>query len=164
VTVTAVCPGSFDPITFGHLDVIERAARRFDEVIVAVVHNPNKDALFTLEERVEMVNTLTAQLAGVRVEPFEGLLVDFCHAHNAGIVCKGVRGVADYEYEQQMAQMNLRIGDVETVFLPARPDHAYLSSSLVKEVARLGGSVAGTVPADVEAALLARLGRDDAAT
>ncbi len=163
MTVTAVCPGSFDPITFGHLDVIERAARRFDEVIVAVVHNPNKQALFALEERVEMVERLTSKLSRVTVAPFEGLLVDFCHEHNAGIVCKGVRGVADYEYEQQMAQMNLRIGDVDTVFLPARPDHAYLSSSLVKEVARLGGSVAGTVPADVEALLLERLGVENAA-
>ncbi|MEX0868199.1 MAG: pantetheine-phosphate adenylyltransferase [Nitriliruptoraceae bacterium] len=160
MTVTAVCPGSFDPVTYGHLDVIERAARRFDEVIVAVVDNPNKSSLFTLDERVDMVEQLTSSLRGVRIESFDGLLVDFCRAHGVGIVCKGVRGVADFEYEQQMAQMNLRIGDVETVFLPARPDHAYLSSSLVKEVARLGGSVAGTVPADVERALIDRLASD----
>ncbi len=152
-----VCPGSFDPITYGHLDIIQRAAARFDQVVVAVVRNPSKQSTFTVQERVEMVAAETALLDNVRAEPFEGLLVDFCRAQEIGLICKGLRGVADFEYEQQMAQMNLRIGDVDTVFLAARPDHSYLSSSLVKEVARLGGSITGTVPPSVEAALLERL-------
>lgn len=160
MTVSVVCPGSFDPITMGHLDVIERASERFDEVVVAVVANPGKQALFELEERLDLVTQVTAGLGSVRVAAFEGLLVDFCRSQSIGVICKGLRGVADFEYEQQMAQMNLHIGNVETVFVATRPDLSYLSSSLVKEVARLGGDITGTVPDVVATALRARLASD----
>lgn len=159
MSVTAVCPGSFDPVTLGHLDIIERAAKRFDAVVVAVVGNPNKASTFTLDERVKMVTDEVAGLDGVRVVSFEGLLVDLCHREGIDVICKGLRGVADFEIEQRMAQMNLRIGGVETVFLATRPALADLSSSLVKEVARLGGPIEGTVPPRVEAALRERVGR-----
>ncbi|MEX0592036.1 MAG: pantetheine-phosphate adenylyltransferase [Nitriliruptoraceae bacterium] len=159
----AVCPGSYDPVTNGHLDVITRAARRFDEVVVAVVGNPSKQPTFTAEERVAMVaaeiEELVAGGANVRVMSFDGLLVDFCRDHGIGVICKGLRGVADFESEQQMAQMNTRIGDVETMFLATRPDLSYLSSSLVREVAALGGSITGMVPASVERALIERVRR-----
>ncbi|MEX0952360.1 MAG: pantetheine-phosphate adenylyltransferase [Nitriliruptoraceae bacterium] len=157
MTVVA-CPGSFDPITFGHLDVITRAARRFDEVVVAVVDNPNKQSTFTLDERLAMVSAEVAELSSVRVVSFRGLLVDLCRREGIDLVCKGVRGVADVEAELQMARMNLQIGDVDTVLLPANPVHAHLSSSLVREVARLGGPLDELVPERVAAALGARLG------
>ncbi len=157
MTIVA-CPGSFDPVTFGHLDVISRAARRFDEVVVAVVDNPNKQSTFTLDERLAMVSTEVSDLANVRVVSFRGLLVDLCHREGVDLVCKGVRGVADVESELQMARMNLQIGDVDTVLLPASPVHAHLSSSLVREIARLGGAVDDLVPPRVAAALVARLG------
>jgi pantetheine-phosphate adenylyltransferase len=157
VSVSAVCPGSFDPVTHGHLDIVRRAARRFDELVVAVVGNPSKSSMFTVEERVAMVEAETADIDGVRVAAFEGLLVDFCRSEGIGVVCKGLRGVADFEYEQQMAQMNLHIGDVETVFLATSPALSHLSSSLVKEVARLGGRIDELVPPRVAAALLERV-------
>jgi pantetheine-phosphate adenylyltransferase len=157
VSVAAVCPGSFDPVTMGHLDIVERAAARFDRLVVAVVENPSKQGLFSVEERVELLRAETERFGNVEVDRFVGLLVDFCQARDIGVVCKGLRGVKDFEYEQQMAQMNRRIGDVETVFLATDPAHSYLSSSLVKEVARLGGSIRGTVPPAVEAAVLERL-------
>jgi len=163
VSSVAVCPGSYDPVTNGHLDVIARAARRFDEVVVAVVGNPSKQPTFTAEERVAMVaaeiEDLITDGTTVRVMAFDGLLVDFCRDQGIGVICKGLRGVADFESEQQMAQMNARIGDVETMFLATRPDLSYLSSSLVREVAALGGSITGMVPASVERALIDRVRR-----
>ncbi len=158
MSVRVVCPGSFDPITMGHLDIIERAAERFDEVVVAVVDNPNKRGLFTIEERLALIEAETDHLANVRADHFRGLLVDFCHTNDIQLICKGLRAVSDFEYELQMAQMNRRIGGVETIFMSTSPEHSYLSSSLVKEVARLGGSVDGTIPVRVATALQAKLG------
>jgi pantetheine-phosphate adenylyltransferase len=157
VSVAAVCPGSFDPITLGHLDIVLRAAARFDRLVVAVLENPRKQGMFSVEERIALIEGETGHLDNVEVASFEGLLVDFCRSRDIGIVCKGLRAVSDFEYELQMAQMNQRIGGVETVFMSTSPEHSYLSSSLVKEVARYGGSIAGTVPDAVEAALLAKL-------
>ena len=157
MTFAAVCPGSFDPITNGHLDVIERASARFDRVVVAVLENPRKAGLFTIEERLDLIRVTTAHLDNIEVESFHGLLVDFCNDRGIGLICKGLRAVSDFEYELQMAQMNQQIGDVETVFLSTRPEWSYLSSSLVKEVARFGGSIEGTVPAEVGARLRAKL-------
>lgn len=156
MSVSVICPGSFDPITLGHLDVFERAARRFDRVVVAVLGNPRKEGLFTVEERMELIATETAHLENLVVERFQGLLVDFCADREIGVVCKGLRGLGDFEYEQQMAQMNQHIGDVETLFVSSSPQHGHLSSSLVKEIARAGGRLEGTVPPAVEAALRAR--------
>ena len=156
MSVEVVCPGSFDPITLGHLDVFERVSRRFDRVVIAVLGNPRKHGLFTVEERIELITTETAHLDNVEVDRFQGLLVDFCADLGIGIVCKGLRGAGDFEYEQQMAQMNQHIGDLETLFVSSSPAHGHLSSSLVKEVARAGGRIEGTVPPAVEAALRAR--------
>ncbi len=158
MSVAVVCPGSFDPITLGHLDVIRRAAARFDAVVVAVLENPRKQGLFSAEERIALIEAEVDDLAAVTVERFEGLLVDFCTARGIRLVCKGLRAVSDFEYELQMAQMNQRIGGVETLFMSTSPEHSYLSSSLVKEVARHGGSIEGTVPPRVAAALHAKLG------
>lgn len=157
MSVSAVCPGSFDPMHNGHLDVVERAAARFDRVVVAVLVNESKQGLFAIDERLDLIRRTTAHLDNVEVDAFEGLLVDFCHAHDIDLICKGLRAVSDFEYEVRMAQMNQRIGDVETVFLSTSSEWSYLSSSLVKEVARLGGRIEGTVPALVEDAILARL-------
>lgn len=165
MTVTVVCPGSYDPMTNGHLDVIVRAARRFDRVIVAVVANPSKQPLFTLEERVGLITAEVDRLVAagdidagsIDVAHFDGLLVDFCRQQQVGIVCKGLRGVGDFDAELQMAQMNARIGDIETIFVATRPDHSYLSSSLIREIARLDGPVTGMVPAAVERALIERV-------
>jgi pantetheine-phosphate adenylyltransferase len=145
VTV-AVCPGSFDPVTYGHLDVIERAASCFDELIVACTRNVGKRPLFEVEERVELIEACVEHLPNVSVATFDGLLVDFCRDRGVGIVVKGLRAVSDFEYELQMAQMNGRLGDVETFFLTTRPVYSFLSSSLVKEVARFGGDVSDFVP------------------
>lgn len=158
MTVSAVCPGSFDPITNGHLDVIERAAQRFDRVVVACTRNLGKQPLFDVDERVGLVRAVVGGLANVDVEPFEGLLVDFCRARGVGVVVKGLRAVSDFDYELQMAQMNARIGDVETMFMPTSPVYSFLSSSLVKEVARFGGDITDFVPATVAEALARKLG------
>jgi pantetheine-phosphate adenylyltransferase len=155
--VTAVCPGSFDPITNGHLDVIERAASRFDRVVVACTRNIGKSPLFSVDERVDLVAQVIAHLPNAQVEPFDGLLVDFCRERGVGVVVKGLRAVSDFEYELQMAQMNARIGDVETLFMTTSPVYSFLSSSLVKEVARFGGDVTDFVPPVVAEALAARL-------
>jgi pantetheine-phosphate adenylyltransferase len=144
---TAVCPGSFDPITMGHLDIIERAASRFDHLVVAVLSNPRKEALFSVDERVRLIERTTAHLDNVSVDRFEGLLVHFCHHRGIDLIVKGLRAVSDFEYELQMAQMNQRMGDVETLFMSTAPEYSYLSSSLVKEVARYGGPLDGVVPA-----------------
>ncbi|MFP4311678.1 MAG: pantetheine-phosphate adenylyltransferase [Nitriliruptoraceae bacterium] len=156
--VTVACPGSFDPVTYGHLDVIERAARHFDEVVVAVLLNPSKQGLFTVEERIALLEAELSEHANVRVESFQGLLVEFCVARGISVVCKGLRAVSDFEYELQMAQMNRRLARIETVLLPTSPEHSYLSSSLVKEVARLGGRIDHAVPPRVADAVRARVG------
>ena len=141
-----VCPGSFDPVTNGHLDVVERAARLFDEVVVAVLVNPTKAGLFTVEERQEMLRLATKVIPGIRVASFQGLLVDFCRDEDIAVVVKGLRAVTDFDYELQMAQMNQRLTGLDTVFVATKPDYSYLSSSLIKEVAKYGGDVSGLVP------------------
>lgn len=153
----AVCPGTFDPVTLGHVDVVERAARLFDEVVVAVGVNASKRRLFDDAERLAMLAEATAHLPGVRVEGFTGLLTDFCTAQGADVVVKGLRGAGDYEYELPMARMNDHLSGVETVFLAARPQFTHVSSSLVKEVATLGGDVAPFLSAAVHDRLLERL-------
>ena len=154
----AVCPGTFDPPTNGHLDVIGRAATMFDELVVATGVNQSKNRLFSDDERVGLLRETLAGLDNVTVGTFDGLLVDYCRAEGIGVIVKGVRSAADYDYELQMALMNRRLTGVETVFLPAAPEFAHLSSSLVKEVARLGGDVSGFVPAVVHSPLTTRLG------
>jgi pantetheine-phosphate adenylyltransferase len=154
---TAVCPGSFDPVTNGHLDIVARAASLFDEVTVAVLVNPAKSGLFTLEERLEMLRDGVSGLPNVTVASFEGLLVDFCAERGISAIVRGMRGFGDVDHELQMAQMNRRLGGVETVFLPASPEYSFLASSLLKEVAAYGGDVAGLVPDDVLAKVKQRL-------
>ena len=153
----AVCPGSFDPVTNGHVDVIERAAARFDHLVVACLRNVGKHPLFDLEQRLELLESATAHLTNVEIASFDGLLVDFCHDHDIDLICKGLRAVSDFEYELQMAQMNHQLAGVETCFIPTSPTWSYLSSSLVKEVARLGGEVGGLVPDHVLERLRERL-------
>jgi pantetheine-phosphate adenylyltransferase len=141
-----VCPGSFDPVTNGHLDVITRAAALHDEVIVAVLINITKKSLFSTDERVDMLREVTKGLGNVRVERFHGLLVNFCTANGINGIVKGLRAVSDFEYEMQMAQMNYRLAKVETLFVTTNPTYSFLSSSLVKEIATYGGDVSGLVP------------------
>jgi pantetheine-phosphate adenylyltransferase len=155
--LTALCPGTFDPVTNGHLDIIGRAAETFDAVIVGALENPSKQPMFTLEERVAMLKEACSGMPGVSVVSFRGLLVEFARNQGVGVIVKGLRAVSDYEYEIQMAQMNHRLAGVETVFMPTNPSWSFLSSSLVKEVARLGGDVAGLVPDHVRQALADRL-------
>lgn len=151
---TALCPGSFDPVTLGHLDIIERTARHFDLVIVAVIRNPQKaQSLFSLEERQEMLNEVTAHLDNVRIEFFKGLLVDFAREHGADAIVKGLRAVSDFDYELQMAQMNQQLSEIDTFFISTSPQYSFLSSSLVREVARYGGDVSRLVPVGVAARL-----------
>lgn len=142
----AICPGSFDPVTNGHLDVFTRAAKIADEVTVAVLVNRTKAGMFTVEERMEILREVTAPLPNVRVDSFHGLLVDYCQKHGIQAIVKGLRAVSDFDYELQMAQMNHRLAEVETLFVSTNPQYSYLSSSLVKEVARFGGDVQGLVP------------------
>jgi len=151
----ALCPGSFDPPTNGHVDVIERAIASFEEVVIAIVDNPAKAALFSAAERAAMFKDLFGDRA--RIETFGGLLVDFARKIGADVVIKGLRTVGDYEYELQMAQMNRNLTGMETIFMAAKEDWSFVSSSLIKEVARLGGSVSGLVPDVVEKALKERL-------
>ena len=147
---TALCPGSFDPVTLGHIDIIERASRHFDEIVVAVIRNPQKSqSLFTLEERQEMLAECTAHLTNIRIEFFKGLLVEFARDHGADAIVKGLRAVSDFDYELQMAQMNQRLSGIDTFFLSTSPNYSFLSSSLVREVARYGGDVTSMVPAVV---------------
>jgi pantetheine-phosphate adenylyltransferase len=156
--VTAVCPGSYDPVTNGHLDLIERGARVFDHLIVAVLQNLQKKPLFSLEERVELLKEHTTRLGNVEVDVFSGLLVDFARQRNAGVVLRGIRAVSDYEYELQMALMNRKMEPrIETVFMLPAEAFSYLSSSLVKEIAQLGGSLEGLVPPGVEQRLKAKV-------
>ncbi len=152
-----VCPGSFDPVTHGHLDIITRAARLYDEVVVAVGVNASKRRLFTAPERIEMLEQACAGFSNVRIAGFSGLLTDFCRQQDAIAIVKGLR-TGDFDYELQMAQMNARLApEVETVFLPTAPEFAYLASSLVREVASLGGDVTGLLPESVRERLLVRL-------
>jgi pantetheine-phosphate adenylyltransferase len=152
-----VCPGSFDPVTNGHLDVISRAAALHDEVVVAVLINITKKSLFTTDERVDMLREVTQEYPNVRVERFHGLLVNFCTANGINAIMKGLRAVSDFEYEMQMAQMNYRLAKVETLFVTTNPTYSFLSSSLVKEIATYGGDVSGLVPEAVLGRLQARL-------
>jgi pantetheine-phosphate adenylyltransferase len=152
-----VCPGSFDPVTNGHLDIVSRAASLHDEVIVAVLINITKKTLFTVDERVDMLREVTKGYGNVRVERFHGLLVDFCAVNGITAVVKGLRAVSDFEYEMQMAQMNYRLAKIETLFMTTNPLYSFLSSSLIKDVARYGGDVSGLVPEPVLGRLQARL-------
>ena len=152
-----VCPGSFDPVTNGHLDIISRAAQLYDEVVVAVLRNPNKTSLFTTEERVELIREAVKKLDNVRVDRFEGLIVDFCRANEISAIVKGLRAISDFDYEMQMAQMNYSQAGVETLFMTTNPLYAFLSSSLVKDFARFGGDVSGLVPVGVLERLNSRL-------
>ena len=154
----AIYPGSFDPITNGHLDVIDRARKLFDEVIVAVAHNDQKQPLFTLEERLQLLQATIGRLKNVEISPLDGLLVDFAKARKATAVIRGLRAVSDFEFEFQMALMNRKLeATVETIFLMPKEEYTYLSSRIVKEIARLGGDVAKFVPARVARALTRKL-------
>jgi pantetheine-phosphate adenylyltransferase len=153
---TACCPGTYDPVTNGHLDIVARAATVFDRVVVAVLINPAKQPLFSLEERVAMLKEATVAMPAVEIDAFTGLLVDYARAHDVTAIVKGLRAVSDFDYELQMAQMNYRLAGVETLFMTTNPTWSYLSSSLVKDVARNGGDVAGLVPDFVAARLRER--------
>jgi pantetheine-phosphate adenylyltransferase len=154
---TALVPGSFDPVTNGHLDVIERVSRFFDRVVVAVIRNPQKAAsLFSLEERESMLAEVTGHLGNVQIEFFAGLLVDFARIHGADTIVKGLRAVTDFDYELQMAQMNQSLSGIDTFFLATSPQYSFLSSSLVREVARFGGDVSSLVPPVVAVRLVER--------
>ena len=153
----AVCPGSFDPVTNGHLDIIERTAGLFDETVVAVLVNKRKEGLFTVEERMAMLTEVTSHLPNVSVSSFHGLLVDFCLSHDIHAVVKGLRAVTDFDYELQMAQMNRRLSGVDTLFMSTSPEYSFIASSLVKEVAKYGGDVAHLLPGSVFRQLSERL-------
>jgi pantetheine-phosphate adenylyltransferase len=155
--LTAVCPGTFDPVTNGHLDIIGRTSQALDSVVVGVLENPSKQPLFAVGERVAMLEEACQGLANVVVASFSGLLVDFARAQGDAVIVKGLRAVSDYEAEIQMAQMNHRLGGVETLFMPTNPKWSFLSSSLVKEVARFGGEIDGLVPDHVRKRLIDRI-------
>ncbi len=159
----AACPGSFDPVTNGHLDIITRAADLFDEVVVAVGVNKSKRRLFGAEERMEMLAEVCAPFPNVRIDGFDGLLTDFCKEHQVHAIVKGLRAVSDFDYELQMAQMNSSLAAIETVFVPTSPEYSFLASSLVKEVATFGGDVSSLVPPSVLTRLTARLAEQRAA-
>jgi pantetheine-phosphate adenylyltransferase len=150
-----VCPGSFDPITFGHLDIIDRAAKLFDEVTIAVLVNQTKQSLFTVDERMAMISEVTAQYSNVRVDSWSGLLVDYCKNQGIDSIVKGLRAVTDFDYELQMSQINYQLQGIETLFMSTSPAHSFLSSSLIKEIASHGGDVSSYVPAQI----LERLGK-----
>jgi len=153
----AACPGSFDPVTNGHIDIISRASALFDEVVVAVGVNPSKSRLFSAEERIDMLTQACTPYPNVRIDAFDGLLTDFCTERDVHAIVKGLRAVSDFDYELQMAQMNSSLSGIETVFVPTSPEYSFLASSLVKEVATYGGDVSGLVPAFVLERLTARL-------
>jgi pantetheine-phosphate adenylyltransferase len=153
----AVCPGSFDPVTLGHLDIVGRASAVYDEVTVAVLINKKKSSLYTVEERMQLLGEVTKDYGNVVVDAFHGLLVDYCRAKDIPVIVKGLRAVSDFDYELQMAQMNLSLAGVETLFMTTNPLYSFLSSSLVKEVATYGGDVSGLVPGVVHQSLLERL-------
>jgi pantetheine-phosphate adenylyltransferase len=149
-----VCPGSFDPVTNGHVDVVQRAAGLYDELIVAVLVNPGKAGFFPVGERMELLREAVADLSNVVVDSFEGLLVDYCRSHDVPVIVKGLRAVSDFEYELQMAQMNRELAGIETLFVPTAPQVGHLSSSLVKQIATFGGDVSRLVPKAVNDRLL----------
>lgn len=149
MTLTALCPGTFDPVTNGHVDIVRRAAGLFDRVVMAVIENPAKTPVFDVADRVEMVREAVADLGNVEVDSFTGLLVDYARSKGASVIVKGLRAVSDFDYELQMAQMNRHLAEMETVFVPTSAKWSYLSSSLVKEVARYGGDVSSLVPEHV---------------
>ena len=153
----AVCPGSFDPVTLGHIDVFERAAAQFDEVVVAVLVNPNKKGMFSADERIEMIAEATAHLPNLRVEAGQGLVVDFVKARGLTAIVKGLRTGTDFEYELQMAQMNRHIAGVDTFFVATAPKYSFVSSSLAKEVATFGGDVSALLPDSVNRRLRDKL-------
>ena len=153
----AVCPGSFDPVTNGHIDIVSRASSLFDEVTVAVLVNKSKQSLFTVEERIDMLTEVCADFPNVRIDSFHGLLVEFCRERDIHAIVKGLRAVSDFDYELQMAQMNSSLAPVETVFVPTSPEYSFLASSLVKEVATFGGDVSPLVPPMVLDRLTVRL-------
>lgn len=153
----AVCPGSFDPVTLGHVDVFERAAAQFDEVVVAVLVNPNKSGMFTADERIELIRESTTHLPNVRVESGTGLVVDFVTSRGLSAIVKGLRSGTDFEYELQMAQMNKHVSGVDTFFVATNPRFSFVSSSLAKEVAMLGGDVSELLPEPVNARLRSKL-------
>jgi pantetheine-phosphate adenylyltransferase len=155
----AVCPGSFDPVTLGHLDIVERASKIYDEVTVAVLINKKKSSLYTVEERMALLADVTAVYGNVKVDSFHGLLVDYCKARDIPVIVKGLRAISDFDYELQMAQMNHGLAGVETMFMTTNPLYSFLSSSLVKEVATYGGDVSGLVPERVLASLTERLAK-----
>jgi len=156
---TALCPGSFDPVTNGHIDIISRTARHFDDVIVAVIRNPQKaQSLFTLGERQEMLAEVTSHLPNVSIDFFTGLLVEFAKEHGANSIVKGLRAVSDFDYELQMAQMNQQLSGIDTFFISTSPQYSFLSSSLVREVAKFGGDVSSMVPPVVAKRLDERFG------
>jgi pantetheine-phosphate adenylyltransferase len=152
----AICPGSFDPITYGHLDIIGRASAQFDEVIVAVGNNRSKEGYFTVEERTNMIAETTAKFGNVKVDSWKGLLGDYCRANKIDVIIKGLRAMSDFEYELQMAQVNLQGSGVESMFMATSPAHSFLSSSLIRELAHYNGDVSSMVPPAVIAALKAR--------
>jgi pantetheine-phosphate adenylyltransferase len=153
----AVCPGSFDPVTLGHIDVFERAAAQFDEVVVAILVNPAKKGMFDVDERIAMIEEATSHLPNVRVEPGQGLVVDFVTSHGMTAIVKGLRTGTDFEYELQMAQMNKHIAGVDTFFVATSPQYSFVSSSLAKEVATLGGDVSKLLPDGVNRRLAEKL-------
>lgn len=155
----ALCPGSFDPVTNGHLDVFTRAAAQFDELVVTVMINKDKKTLFTAEERIEMLRESTAHIPNIRIASWQGLLVDFAREQGIGAIVKGLRSSSDFDYELPMAQMNRRLTGVDTFFIATNPEYAYVSSSLVKEVAAYGGDIVDLLPAPVSKRLLDRIGR-----
>jgi pantetheine-phosphate adenylyltransferase len=156
-TRRAVCPGSFDPVTNGHLDILGRASRLFDEVIVAVLINKSKSSLFTVDERIEMLTECAAEYPNVKIDSFHGLLVDFCRDRGIQVIVKGLRAVSDFDYELQMGQMNFSLAGIETLFMPTNPLYSFLSSSLVKEVATYGGDVSTLIPESVNRRLVERV-------
>ncbi|MCA1187779.1 MULTISPECIES: pantetheine-phosphate adenylyltransferase [unclassified Saccharopolyspora] len=158
----AVCPGSYDPATNGHLDIIERSAGLFDEVVVAVLVNKSKRSLFTVEERLDMLREVTEPWPNVRIDSWHGLLVDYCRENEISAIVKGLRAVSDFDYELQMAQMNQRLSGVETLFMSTNPLYSFLASSLVKEVATYGGDVASLVPPKIEQRLVDRVAERNA--
>jgi pantetheine-phosphate adenylyltransferase len=157
----AACPGTFDPVTNGHIDIIARAATLFDEVLVAVGVNKSKSRLFSATERIDMLTEACAPFENVRIDSFDGLLTDFCLDRDVRAIVKGLRAVSDFDYELQMAQMNSSLADIETVFVPTSPEYSFLASSLVKEVAMFGGDVSRLVPPHVLARLTERLAERD---
>ena len=145
----ALCPGSFDPVTNGHLDIIERAGHLYDELVVAVFVNRTKSGLFTVDERIAMLEETTADFPNVRIDSFRGLIVDYCRSNDIPVIIKGMRAVSDFDYELQMAQMNRGLAGIDTMFMPTNPEYSFLASSLVKDIAGWGGDVSALVPPTV---------------